>query len=219
MLQGSGACATPLLRFERVGVFLGRPRSPEAGLRAICRARGKLLVSGNLTDIIVVKDDASSIRFKATWQEARFTLTLTANTGYIHVQDSSGSSLAFGSHVASVIGGSTHVAKVVGVPPTNAGMAPEPKPGRSTPVAEGAGEPELSAAGRGFGSAAGSVVARAAQGDTLVGEGNVIVNTTVVTMNEAADASSINNLIKMLRSVLRISRRGNDGEERRAWDG
>ena len=73
-----------------VGVFFGRPASAEAGLNAIREARGKLLAFGSLTDVIVVKDDASSIRLKATWQEARFTLSFTANTGYIHVQGSSG---------------------------------------------------------------------------------------------------------------------------------
>ena len=59
------------------------------------------------------------------------------------------------------------------------------------------------------------MVTSAAQGDTLVGEGNVIINTTVVTTNEAADASSINTLTNMLRSLLRISRNRNDGEDRR----
>ena len=209
-----------------VGVFLGRPASADAGLSAIRDARDKLLAFGSLTNVIVVKDDASSIRLKATWQEARFTLSLTANTGYIHVQGSSGLLLAFGSHVASVIGGSTHVAKDVGAPPTNTGMAPEP--GRNpenttTPVTPptNAAEftdspPELSAAGPELGSGVGSVVTgAAAQGDTLVGEGNVIINNTIVTTSEAGDASAMNALTNMLRSVLRLTSRRNDGEDRR----
>ena len=210
-----------------VCVFLGRPASAEAGLRAIREARGKLLAFGSLTDVIVVKDDASSIRLKATWQEARFTLSFTANTGYIHVQGSSGLLLAFCSHVASVTGVSNHVAKDVGAPPTNAGMAPEPgsEPENTTPVAPptNAGmapepedsTPEPSAAGPVLGSGVGSVVTSAAQGDTLVGEGNVIINTTVVTTNEVVDEGSVGVLAGVLRSLLRISRNRNDGEDRR----
>ena len=91
-------------------------------------------------------------------------------------------------------------------PPTNAGMAPEPED--STP--------EPSAAGPVLGSGVGSVVTSAAQGDTLVGEGNVIINTTVVTANEVADAGSVGALAGVLRSLLRISRNHNDGEDRRA---
>ena len=211
-----------------VGVFLGRPASADAGLSAIRDARDKLLAFGSLTNVIVVKDDASSIRIKATWQEARFTLSLTANTGYIHVQGSSGLLLAFGSHVASVIGGSTHVAKDVGAPPTNTGIAPEP--GRTTtPVTPptNAAEftdspPELSAAGPepepalGGGEIGSVVTGAAAQGDTLVGEGNVIINNTIVTTSEAGDASAMNALTNMLRSVLRLTSRRNDGEDRRA---
>ena len=97
-----------------VGVLLGRPESAEAGLRAMREARGKLLAVGSFTDVIVVKDDASSIRLKATWQEARFTLTFTANTGYMHLQGSSGLLLAFCSHVASVTGVPTTLPRMLG---------------------------------------------------------------------------------------------------------
>ena len=111
---------------------MGRPASAEAGLRAIREARGKLLAFGSLTDVIVVKGDASSIRLKATWQEARFTLSFTANTGYIDVQGSSGLLLAFGSHVASVIGVPPTLPRMLGHRQRTQEWLPSPGPSPRT---------------------------------------------------------------------------------------
>ena len=104
-----------------------------------------------------------------------------------------------------------------GAPPAGAGVAPEPgpEPENTTPAAPPArtgvapepedSTPEPSAAGPVLGSGVGSVVTSAAQGNTLVGDGSVIINTTVVTTNEVADAGSVGAWAGVLQSLLRIS--------------
>ena len=104
---------------QMVGISLGTPRSCHVGRTQMREALGKLRGPDGLDNITVVKDDASSIRCKARWRDALFTLTLTCNTGYIHVQGPSSLLLAFGSHVASITGGALHVAKAPGPPPCN----------------------------------------------------------------------------------------------------
>ena len=118
-----------------VGVFLGRPKTCQTGIVIMRDARDTLLALGSLTNIVVTKDDASCIRMKATWQDSRFTLTLTGNTGYVFLQGPSASLLAFGSHVASAIGGALHVAKDVGADPHNPDAGEGGAPEMTEPVA------------------------------------------------------------------------------------
>ena len=165
-------------------------------------ALGKL--TGGLDDITVVKNDASSIRCKARWQDALFTLTLTCNTGYVTVQGPSALVLAFGSHVAGLIGGTVYVAKDTGHPPHNP-KEETPEVERPTPIAVPTATDGDEETQRGRPLAAdpgGSVVSSASEG----GSSNVMMNNTIISINETeTSADAMGGLAGMLRSLLRIS--------------
>ena len=182
-------------------------------------ARDTLLALGSLGNVVVTKDDASGIRMKATWQDSRFTLTLTGNTGYVFIQGPSASLLAFGSHVAGALDGVLHVAKDVGTDPRNPDVQaggdpgsdpdPETSPEAGETVTEEApglspeseqqqhqhtgAEPESEPA----------FVASGAGSSIVSGQGNVMVN---VTLSENTDApAQVEGLANMLRNLLRLS--------------
>ena len=186
-------------------------------------ARDTLLALGSLGNVVVTKDDASGIRMKATWQDSRFTLTLTGNTVYVFIQGPSASLLAFGSHVASALDGVLHVAKDVGTDPRNpdvqAGGDPggdpgsDPDPETSPEVGETVTEeaPGLSPESEqqqhqhtgAEPESEPAFVASGAGSSIVSGQGNVMVN---VTLSENTDApAQVEGLANMLRNLLRLS--------------
>ena len=196
-----------------VGVFLGQPESCHAGKLQMREALGKLRGPDGLENITVAKDDASSIRCKARWRDALFTLTLTSNTGYITVQGPSTLVLAFGSHVASITGGALHVAKATGPPPCN---PEEPSTGHpEEPSSGGQDDPEVerppatatptSPTSRPLAAAPGpggdSVAFSASEGSSR----NILMQNTVITINETESEGVDGGLSGMLRRLLRIS--------------
>lgn len=169
-------------------------------------ALGKLQGPDGFDNITVVKDDASSIRCKARWRDALFTLTLTSNTGYIYVQGPSALLLAFGSQVASITGGALHVAKAPGRPPcnppeepSNAGRDPEVDPEVERPPVNATQTSRPLAAEPGPGGD--SVALNASAGSS----NNVLVHNAVITINQAESEDADGGLPGMLRRLLRIS--------------
>ena len=190
---------------QMVGIFLGQPKSCYAGKLQMREALGKLQGPDGLENITVAKDDASSIRCKARWRDALFTLTLTSNTGYITVQGPSALVLAFGSHVASISGGTLHVAKATGPPPCNpeepsSGGQDDPEverpPATATPTSP-TSRPLAAAPGPG----GDSVALSASEGSSR----NILMHNTVITINEAESEGVDGGLSGMLRRLLRIS--------------
>ena len=195
---------------QMVGISLGTPRSCHVGRTQMREALGKLRGPDGLDNITVVKDDASSIRCKARWRDALFTLTLTCNTGYIHVQGPSSLLLAFGSHVASITGGALHVAKAPGPPPCNPPeQGPDVDPELERPpvnatqtsrplAAENATQTSRPLAAE-PGPGGESVAFSASEGSSH----NVLVHNAAITINEAELEGAL--LSGMLRRLLRIS--------------
>ena len=200
-----------------VGVFLGRPQNCQAGMVVMRAARDTLLALGSRADalcsVVVTKDDDACIRMKATWQDNRFTLTLTGNTGYVFIQGPSASLLAFGSYVADELGGVLHVAKDVGVDPHNPGAHTGDDQSVEHETTSQSQQPQqqqqqTGAQPEGATSSGTSASDGASGGPVLSGQGNVMVNVSF--HDNTTDLSAqVEGLAEILRSALNICpRRG-----------
>ena len=203
-----------------VGVFLGRPQNCQAGMVVMRAARDTLLALGSRADalcsVVVTKDDDACIRMKATWQDNRFTLTLTGNTGYVSIQGPSAPLLAFGSYMANELGGTLFVAKDVGVDPRNPGARTgddQSVEHETTVTTAQSQQPQqqqqqTGAEPEGATSSGTSASDGASGGPVLSGQGNVMVNVSFHD-NTTDLPAQVEGLAEILRSVLNIcSRRG-----------
>ena len=112
-----------------VGVQLQRPASVHQGYSIVSAAKEKLQTRfGDACEIM--QDDSSSIRLKLRWEHSKFTLTLTCNTGYIHIQGPGGKVLSLAQSIRDIVGGVVYTARHSGAAPTNPS---EPEPGEPEP--------------------------------------------------------------------------------------
>ena len=198
-----------------VGVLLGRPKNCQAGMVVMRAARDTLLALGSRADalcsVVVTKDDDACIRMKATWQDNRFTLTLTGNTGYVSIQGPSASLLAFGSYMANELGGTLFVAKDVGVDPRNPGAHTGDDQSVEHETTTQSQQPQqqqqqTGAEPEGATSSGTSASDGASGGPVLSGQGNVMVNVSFHD-NTTDLPAQVEGLAEILRSALNICSR------------
>ena len=232
VLLALGSSGLPLVSFVRhamVGIFLGRPANSKQG-RSVMQAALCLLIDHFGNKLHVRENNASVLRCKVRQGAMLFTITLTSNTGYIHVQGPSGSLLDFANHLVQVVGGVVYVARAPGASPTNPANEPEPE----VSAADVPAEPEFSTSShssRPLAAAAGAgapndenteATDTGGQQSTIMGENNIQVRNIIVharfdntDAEQVAEAGTLGALVRRVQGMLRISGASGDGHEHR----